>query len=204
MQEQIGNKTIGGMMAFLSQMVEKGRARDGVVKPLDTAIRKVFSKVAGEGWENIGVDGLDLDDYMLRFGNMTNGIYTSSSLSVYRSRIRKSLEWYEKFLSTPGWVPPLREVSREKEPLKAKTPEPEAKASTVQAGSAVIAPASQPAATPKQDDGMISYPLPLASGTVIQLYLPVRLTQADSRRIAAFVTSLAFEEPETAVESALE
>ncbi len=196
MQDKLGTKTIGGMVAFLAQMVEKGRAREGVIKPLDTAIRKVFSVVAGEGWEAVDITSLDLDDYMLRFGNMTNGQYTTSSLSVYKSRIRKSLEWYDKFLTTPGWVPPVREVDKStaNKPKAAKAKVD----SEVNPGSGT-APLSGMARADdaKPTDDMISYPLPLVSGKVVQLYLPTRLTQADARRISAFVSSLAFEEPES-------
>ncbi len=203
MADTIGTKTVGGMVAFLAQMVEKGRARDGVIKPLDTAIRKVFTTVIGDGWEAVDIGSLDLDDYMLRFSNMTNGTYTSSSLSVYKSRVRKSMEWYQKFLTTPGWFPPVRESGNDKVPIKAKQLKP----AGVPAGSQTIdesalAAEAQVSAI-KREEGMISYPLPLASGKVVQLYLPVRFTQTDAKRISNFVSSLAFEEPETAAQSVL-
>jgi hypothetical protein len=202
MQDIIGSKTVGGMLAFLSQIVDKGRARDGVIKPLDTSIRKVFGTVAGDGWQSIDIGNLDLDDYMLRFGNMTNGQYTSSSLSVYKSRIRKSLEWYVKFLTTPGWVPPVRESNKDGEQQKAGTAKTTDTTPTKASFENTRTKLDEVA--PKAEDGMISYPLPLASGKVTQLYLPIMLTQTDARRISAFVASLAFEESQNNIEPSLD
>jgi hypothetical protein len=49
---------------------------------------------------------------------------------------------------------------------------------------------------------MVPYDLPLRPGLRVRLVLPEILTQADAKRITAFVTSLAFDQAEMSEEGA--
>jgi hypothetical protein len=75
---------------------------------------------------------------------------------------------------------------------KRSSAEPTAQGST----ETVDAPAAPP------NLAMVSYDLPLRPGLRVRLVLPELLTQADAKRIAAFVDSLAFDRADATPEGA--
>ena len=187
MTNKIGSGTAQGLIEFLDNLVEKGRAAKGSVTPLKTATRQVFSTVDGEdAWESINIKNVDVDDYIARFKNLTLGQYTDSSYKTYQSRLNKAKDWYTTFLVNPGWTPtsqPKRSRqngSEKKEPKGVDTSE-----SVEQVKKSVEG--SVPTVS-SQD--LISYPFPLQNGKIVNLYLPVDLKLIDAKRIARFVESL--------------
>lgn len=198
MTEPIDSGSAGGMIAFLDQLVAKGRATAGSVTPLKSASRRVLEVVDGPEWEQVDVRTVDVDDYMQRFGNKTRGAYTGDSLRAYASRLRRAIEWYQAFLTTPGWTPP---------PAGSRSPGREKKATndggrSSDAGGAT----SQPRASRQGDDlaspsleqgpGLVTYPFPLQSGSLVYLRLPARLPRAEAKRLTAFLDSIAIDDAE--------
>src|ERR1035437_9311303 len=93
------------VIEYLDNLVDKGKVTPGAVVPLKTAFVKVLSAVDKESWGDTSVEAIDVDDYILRFANLTAGTYTPQSISVYKSRVNRALGWYKNFLATPGWAP---------------------------------------------------------------------------------------------------
>lgn len=185
--------TVGGVAAYLDQLVEKNRVRNGVVKPLEIALRKVFHTVEGEGWKNIELSTLDLSDYMTRFKNATSGDYTIASLNAYEGRVRRAIHWYDESIKTPGWFPEDNGKGVKATSSKADAKSSDSKRKVLQKITASSDNGEQPSqsASSSSDEGMVSYPLLLLSGKVAKIFLPMRLTTSDAKRISTFVTSLA-------------
>src|SRR5580700_10471924 len=89
------------LIEYLDSLVERGKATKGAVKPVRIAFRKVLEVVEKGNWEQIDVKNIDVDDYMARFSNLTIGTYSPESLTSYRSRMLRGINWYLKFLQTP-------------------------------------------------------------------------------------------------------
>ena len=93
MTEQIGSGTAQGLVEYLGSLVSKGRATPGAIRPLRTTFTKIMSTVDGEGWGKANIRDINVEDYMLRFANLTMGAYNDASLSVYKSRVKKVMGW---------------------------------------------------------------------------------------------------------------
>lgn len=189
MAANIGQGTAIGATEYLESIVTKGRASSGAIQPLKIAFSKVLSVVDGQGWGATVVAKIDVDDYMTRFGNLTRGKYTDRSLAVYRVRVSKVVEWYNRFMDNPGWMPNIQ----------SRAPRG-SKSAPAAAGQplAPIAEAPAVAAGPPADirrPELTAYPFPLQHGLLAELYLPSSLSQHDANRLAAFVQALVVEEP---------
>lgn len=200
MTQQIGSGSAKGLIEFLEFLVNKGQATHGAIRPIKTACLRIFSTVDGEEWEKVDVREMDVDDYIKRFKNLTIGNYKEGSLEVYASRLRKSVEWYKKFLVQPGWSPEFGKKSTT--PLdggkKKVTQKPDVdKSASRHVALDVGAKDEQHVTTPKLDNSgrsLIAYPFPLASGEMATLYLPPSLSKKDAARISGFLVTLVIEE----------
>lgn len=190
-QDTMTNGTARGMLLFLEDLVDRGRAQPGSVNPLKSAARQILSTVDGDDWESVDVRGVDVDDYMARFANKTHGTYTSGSLRAYSARLRRALTWYSAFLSRPDWTPPQ---AGQRTPKRSSASRPQDDAATAAAGSS-NAEQSSPAQPDDRAPDLITYPFPLVDGRMVYLRLPVRLSTADARRISAFLDSMAVDGP---------
>ena len=195
MSSQIGSGSAKGLIEFLDQLVEKGRAVSGSVVPLKSAVKQILSTIDGnEKWQEIDVRSLDVDDYMERFGNLTMGRYSADSLVTYRSRLQKALDWYGKFLTQPGWAPPKTRTST-KDRSQAKSGEAK-KANGINKAPIDAENKSMSGNRDEQKNNMqnqsdlISYPFPLRPGKVVNLYLPIDLTVTEARRLGRFLESI--------------
>lgn len=109
----MGDGTAASAIKYLDYLIEKGRATNGAINPLKIAFTKVMETIDGkDGWQAVQVRNVDVDDYMNRFGNLTLGKYSSDSLTVYKSRVKKVVEWYIRFLDNPGWTPEIQRRNR--------------------------------------------------------------------------------------------
>lgn len=109
----MGDGTAASAIKYLDYLIEKGRATNGAINPLKIAFTKVMETIDGKGdWQAVQVRNVDVDDYMNRFGNLTLGKYSSDSLTVYKSRVKKVVEWYIRFLDNPGWTPEIQRRNR--------------------------------------------------------------------------------------------
>lgn len=188
----MGDGRAESAVLYLDNLVEKGKASKGAINPLKIAFTKVVQTINGkDAWTDTEVKSIDVDDYMNRFANLTLGKYSSESLTVYKSRVKKVVEWYVTFLEKPGWAP---EIQRRNRPV-AKPAEQAAVSSGLPSTPApeaagLVRPAA-PAAPLAVSPDRITYPFPLMDGQLIHISLPVQLSKADARRIGAFVESIA-------------
>lgn len=106
----ISSGSAAGLMSFLDFMSRKGYATPRSMGVLKSAARQVFGVVEGDDYGQLNVADLDLDEYLSRFENRSMGRYSAKSLAAYRSRFRRAIESYRKYLGDPNWMPAKRAV----------------------------------------------------------------------------------------------
>jgi len=190
----MGSGTVGGLMAFFDYLITKGIATAAAVTPLKSAARQVFETVEGtEAIDEIEVRSLDVDEYLERFQvkAIGTGRYKPESISAYRSRFARGMEYYSAFLTT-GTVPKFKlrgaavaSSVRKRPPAVQRKPESSSTPPTQAT--------SEPPDAQGSTSGLISYPFPLQSGAIATVRLPVRLERTDAERLAAFIRTLVFE-----------
>lgn len=187
MENQIGSGTAGGLIEFLTQLVEKGRATSGSITPLKTAVRQVLSVIDGDdAWQKTDIRHINISDYIARFKNKTVGKYSADSLIVYQSRLNKAIKWYSTFLENPGWVPPTGKASKKAKILKQEKVE----TGHLLPEKSNIEDADQPTSTDSSQNDLIAYPFPLRPGKIVRLYLPLDLTTSEAKRLGKYLESL--------------
>lgn len=215
----MGDGTAASAIKYLDYLIEKGRATNGAINPLKIAFTKVMETIDGkDGWQAVQVRAVDVDDYMHRFGNLTLGKYSADSLTVYKSRVKKVVEWYIRFLDTPGWTPEIQRRNRSgaKSGIVGVTPAqptddmpvadeagqsqpvqmsqaPATASRSVAPATAMAAPAAPAMAIPSSPERVV-YPFPLSDGQLVHISLPFNLGKSDAKRIGAFVESIARED----------
>src|SRR4051812_9075112 len=118
----MGDGKAENLLEYLDNLVEKGKATAGAIKPLRTTFSVVLKAVVGEEkWQSVDVKEIDVEDYMSRFANLTMGKYSSGSLVEYKSRVNKVIGWYINFLDKPGWAPDVQKRNRVLKPKDLKT-----------------------------------------------------------------------------------
>jgi hypothetical protein len=191
----ISSGSATGLMSFLDFMSRKGYATPRSMGVLKSAARQVFGVVEGDDYGQVNVADLDLDEYLSRFENRSMGRYSAKSLAAYRSRFRRAIESYRKYLGDPNWMPAKRSVENR------RTNGPGSQAGKPDKGGAVsgdikATSAFGPSVASAQTDSstpLITYPFPLRSGQICQLHLPTQLDRNDAERLVAFIRALVFE-----------
>lgn len=176
-----------GLVAFLNFAAERGLMNANTAGSLRAATKEVLSAVEPDGWEDLDLATIDTEDYAVRFERLRVGRLKPDSLSVYKSRFRNAVQMYLQYLESPSnWrYRPERPAAARK---KSAAPPAPAAGSSEPSGHATT-PASRPST--------IEYPFPVRAGLIAMLRLPVDLTKAEGRRLAAFIDSLAIDgEPE--------
>ena len=184
-----GDGTAAGMIAWLGWVIDKNEMVDTTASALRTGCQKVLA--VEDDWNALQVKTMDVDSIVSRFRNKHRGDMKTSTLDAYEQRLRQSVDMYVKWLNDdPSWKPAQRRRT-----VKA--------ASTGNGGSTATAvkPKQQVQDPPKVDTphapGMITYPFPIRPGMQGKITLPEDLSMREAKRIAAFVSTLAFEdEPE--------
>lgn len=177
--------TAQGAIEYLDSLVTKNRAPAPVVSPLKTALTKVLQCTEGEGWGRTVLIDLDVSDTMMRFRTLTPVQYTPGSYRNYEMRLKKAIEWYLKFLQTPGWVPSdsTRSAATNREQsiqLKAETVRNEE----------VSSPTDENVERLEVDADIVTYPFPLESGKMATLQIPKDITADDAERLHSFLDAL--------------
>lgn len=195
-EKNIGLGNAAGLLEYLDTIIDKGRATSGAIIPLKTAFRQVMEQVDGKDWQQKQVTEIDVDDYLARFGNLTRGRYSDQSLVTYKSRVKKVVEWYLKFMDQPGWMPSV-ERRAPRGASKNRTAASKNQGSSVTASAGGSANANDPndihAAAA---EGFTTYPFPLSGGQMATLKLPVALQEADAKRLERFIDSLVVKGPQ--------
>lgn len=204
MTENIGSGTAQGVIDYLNSLVDKGRARPGVVAPLKVALTKILEKTEGENWPQVDVTKLDVDDATLRFKNLTLGTYTDASYRAYELRTKRAIEWYKQFLANPGWFP--KESNRAASTEAKRQPAKASEANVIESHEAVKGGREPSGAAALSQDFSIdvlpqlpktepvSYPFPLQGGEMARIYMPKSVTKADIARLSAFLDALVIEQ----------
>jgi hypothetical protein len=100
----INTGTAGGLLAFCDYLLEQDHASCGVVHPWKYAVKQVFTRVAGDDFEGIDVQKLDVDEYMQRFASTARDPQEPDRLYAYHERFPKAVQAYRGYLSDPtGW-----------------------------------------------------------------------------------------------------
>ena len=191
----IGSGTTAGAVQYLDFLSSKGHLTHGSVRALKTGFTRVAKTLGGEEWEKIEVRSIDVDDYMTRFANMTQGQYNVASLADYKSRVTKVVTWYLEFLSKPGWVPDVKartlsKAPMEKTPIAAKTEKQNDHLPSAEQLTSKTETSKKPAAL----SNLVAFPFPLTDGTLASLYLPPSISNSDAKRMARFIETLVIEE----------
>lgn len=191
----MGDGKSKNVIEYLDNIVEKGKATKGAIDPLKVAFVKVVQTIDGDTWEDTDVRAIDVEDYMARFANLTMGKYASDSLTVYKSRVNKVVNWYIQFLDKPGWTPDIQRRTRGAKSGNNLTSK-HSSSKIIRVASAVneTSPQSMPSVANAQN--RVLYPYPLSDGQLIHISLPIRLSSADAKRIGAFVESIAVDDPD--------
>ncbi len=182
-----GDGTAAGMIAWLGWVIEKNEMVDTTAGALRTGCQKVLA--VEDDWNSLDTRTMDVDSIVSRFRNKHRGDMKTSTLDAYEQRLRQSVDMYVKWLNDdPTWKPAQRR----------RAPKPVANGN---GASAAPKPSVQQQEPPKVDlppqPGMITYPFPIRPGMQGKIMLPEDLTMREAKRIAAFVSTLAFEdEPE--------
>lgn len=181
----LGSGTVGGLLAFFDYLVDKGIAGTSAIAPLKSAAKQVFELVEGtDDIGDVGVESLDTDEYLSRFEvkAIGSGKYRPESITAYRNRFVRGLDYYKKYIST-GETPKIQLRTTSATRKKAAPPTPVDSTATP----------TLPPAVGHAGDNLISYPFPLQGGGIANLRLPARLERVDAERLAAFVRTLVLE-----------
>jgi hypothetical protein len=190
MASDMNSKTIGAVVVYCDWLQHKGYATASQVGPWKIAIRKVFEGVDGPEFEDVALDGLDLDDAFRRFRTLTAQTYKSESQDAYVARVRRALEAYEYWV-TNGRPPVFRQVGKKSDDGDAAKPKSAGKAK------AKVLPEDRTEVSLKrhtpENPEFIDYPFPLRNGQIARLSLPPRLEKQDVDRMVQLLHALQFE-----------
>jgi hypothetical protein len=198
MANNINSGTVQGLLDFLDYLVERGYGTNSAVHPLRSAVKQVFSKVEGDGYESHDLQAFDADDFLNRFETKARGDYKQESLTAYRKRFERALAYYRAFLDD-GSTPTFR-APRGPSPGKTDSKQIRSSNSTKAAKrSATAGSAHQIAETPATPHiptpALIDYPFPLRGGQLAYVRLPRDLQKEDAQRMGAFLLTLAIDAP---------
>jgi hypothetical protein len=194
--------TGAGLLAFLDWAGTRGEMAPATAKNIAVAAGKVLAVEPDP--DTVDVMRLDPEDIFGRFQTLNRLGYSTDSLSTYRSRFFKGIAMYRAWLDKrPDWKsatlrPPTKAVAVRSATNGKPTPKARTKRSAEAGPRPPLEPTEQP--SPPSSSAMVPYDLPLRPGLRVRLVLPEMLTQADAKRITAFVTSLAFDQAEVSEE----
>jgi hypothetical protein len=193
--------TGAGLLAFLDWAGTRGELSPATAKSIGVSVGKVLAVEADP--DAVDVRNHDPDDLFGRFETLNRTNYTTESMNTYRSRFFRAwsmyLAWLDKRADwkSAGLRPPSKAVAV-RAPNNGKTPKGRPRkppAEQSRPASDLVEIPGPPSAV-----AMVPYDLPLRPGLRVRLVLPELLTQADAKRIAAFVDSLAFDQAEAMLE----
>ena len=153
---------------------DKGLMPRGSARAMAVSCRRVLE--IEQGWENVDVVALDVDDFSTRFKTLRALDYKPSSLGDYASRFRRGVLSYRAFLEEPSkW----RFGSRTK---KTSTSRPR----TRQSDDGDTASGADQYETILQE-----YVYPFRKNVLATLNIPQDATAAEIRRLVAWAQTLA-------------
>lgn len=189
MSELMSSGTGAGLVAFLEWTADRG------VLPLATAnsYRVATTKVLEIEPDPYAVDvrNLDVEDLLDRFARLRGGNYTPDSLATYKTRFRKAMENYLRYLHDPGNFRPVTRSAvtasnkRPRATIKRKSAVTAADVIESELGDSVRVSTAPPSA-----EEIFQYPFRLRSGQTAYLHLPPELHRSDVDRLVRLLESL--------------
>ncbi|NIM95821.1 MAG: hypothetical protein GTO18_19140 [Anaerolineales bacterium] len=167
---------------FWNYVAREGLMNVNSARSLGSASKQVLS--IEEDWENMDVSTIDVEETERKFVNLRENAYSPRTIAAYLLRFRRALRLYLEYLEDPDkWEPP-------RSPVRAILEERSIRENINGAQPKFFPKSSQ------SDSGVrfIQYPFPLREDCVVQLRLPVNLTQTDVDRITAYLQTLILNE----------
>ena len=171
-----------GLIDFLNYASNKHLMSGNTAGALRVASKEVLSAIEPEGWEELDLRTVDVEDFGSRFERARAGKLKPESMLVYKSRFRNAVQMYFEYLSSPGtW----RYKAERPAAARRKATPSAAKVETTGTIESRMASAGKAM--------NVEYPFPLRSGQLVKLILPADLTRPEAKRLGAFIDSLAIE-----------
>ncbi len=163
---------------FWTWAAQKGLMNENTAYGFSSPVRKILS--VDEGWENMNVTKLDVDDILQRFQNIHGKEFKPESLNAYFRRFRQALSLYLQYVDNPtAWKYKGQQSStRKQKPKKADKNQ--------HTDDAFEMPITQGSASTQ----MVDYPFPLRENCIVRLKLPTDLKTNEVERLATFMRTL--------------
>lgn len=171
------------LLDFLHYAEEKGLMNKNTAAARRAAVSNMLSVL--DSSEDEDVRSLDLDEVTKRFSNKYKKKYTPTSLRVYRSRLRTSIDEFVRFTDSPA---SFRAAPGVKPNKKAPRPAGDAQPANLPVPISAVAMADAPASAYQT----VNVPIPLRSSCVVTINgIPLDLTEREAQRIANVIIALA-------------
>lgn len=178
------------LLDFLDYLVRNGLVNKSTGSSRRVACGKVFEVLDGD--ERKDVRSISLEDVMTRFGNIQGAKYTPQSLSVYRSRLGRSIQEFLRYKRDPAAFKSAGGSLRTKKSVSVPS-------ETLWSSCSISAEDDVPSqkgvyseltASPQNMDA-INVPIALGGGRLVQVVgLPVDLTEEEAQKIANVVKAM--------------
>lgn len=182
----LNTPTVAGLLSYCDWLKNKGYQSDNAIEAWKTAVKKVFETVEPDGFEQISLESLDLDDYVNRFRTLAGSDYKAETITVYAKRIRNAIEAQE-YYREHGKPPSFRKPAKRGEGAGSKT----TKSKGAKHGSSESTDSGN--ANGENGGQLVRFPFPLRSGQMAELKLPARLDKTDADRLTGFLRALQYE-----------
>lgn len=193
---EMDSATSAGLGEFLDWAGNTGELNLTTANALKGAVGKVLQVEE----DPVGVDirSLDVESVLRRFETRYRTGYTSASMTTYKARFRQAISMYLAWLDQdPSWKTVVK-TRRTSDTPRARNTTPTAVSPTAPA--ATTAPDSVHVTVDRMPgpgssaSRLVKHHLPLRPDLLVQIELPIDLTQSDAERVASFVKSLAFDD----------
>jgi hypothetical protein len=167
--------------------ISKGLMNRNTGNALRAACAKVLPVL--EGWEEVDVRELDVEDTLKRFVNLHSKDFKPDSLDAYKRRFRQAVSSFLEYGDDPAAWKPLQR-------------EPSARRNDSGNGAKTGASSStrEPAARGElKGSNLHEYDFPIRAGLMAKLVVPRDVTSAEMKRLITWARTLAIDsEPEAA------
>lgn len=183
--------TIDGALTYIKNELPIEQAA-----PLRSALSRVLRTVYGQGWRQIHIRDVDVAQCIDEFARIADKDFSEHSLSAYKSRIARAIRMYSDVLAKDTInkeLPTIEKTRTESHNIEfGGEAARRARARERSFREFHIAHKWNPGA-----QELITYPFPLATGQVIRLHLPAKLSKKDAKRLSIFIDTIAIDEIET-------
>jgi hypothetical protein len=178
--DEMRSATAAGLLDFLRWTQEKGLLPAPTAGARRSAAQKVL-EIDGDGWRDIDVRALDVEEQFERFARLRGSKYSPGSLKTYGQRFRDAVALYLDYLANPtGFRAPRSRSTRTTKPT-----------SVSGADSGIVTESATVERIPAVARDLITYPFPMQSGVLAYVQLPMRVAASDAERLCAFIRSIA-------------